>query len=536
MKTYSKILSCLLITGILFFSACTNKFEEYNIDERGVTDKQIQSDYYFIGGFFPQMQQMIYCNFNWGWGNNWTYQIMQNLNADIFSGYMMTPTAFAGNVNNTTYALVDGWNGSAWDYTYAYFMTAENQVEKITKDDYPSFYATALILKVAAMHRISDLYGPIIYTHYGDSKTGGQFDSQKDAYYAFFEDLKTAVTLLDEFVKQNPEAKPFVKYDQLFEGDYTQWIKFANSLRLRLAIRISDVEPAKAKTEAEAALANSYGVLETKVAQVSGKGYTNPVAAISNSWGDILMGAPMESILTGYNDPRIKKFFNETADPDAKSKGYAYKGIRQGINLTDNVTYRSHSSINLTAESPGILMTAAEVYFLRAEGALKGWSGMGGTAKELYELGVNTSFEQWGASGAADYLTSSNVAAPYVDIKAADGVNDVLKGSNYLNNVSPAWDEATSDEQRLQKIITQKWIATFPEGMEAWSEFRRTGYPKLFPVVLNLSDGKISTEGFVKRLNFSVTEKSSNEAGYNQAVEMLNGPDTGGTPLWWDID
>ncbi len=536
MKTKFKIFSSLLISGLLIFGSCTDKFEEYNIDERGVTDEQLLADYYFIGGFFPQMQQMIYCNFNWGWGTNWTYQIMQNLNADIFSGYMMTPTPFAGNVNNTTYALVDGWNFSAWDYTYAYFMTATYQVEQLTKEDYPSFYATALILKVEAMHRISDQYGPIIYTHYGDSKTGGEFDNQKDAYYAFFEDLDEAISLLDAFIIANPDATPFAKYDQMFGGDYSLWIKYANSLRLRLAMRISNVDSDKAKVEAETAMNNSYGVLENTVAEVSGKGYTNPVAAIANSWGDIRMGAPMESMLSGYNDPRLEKYFTASADADVVAAGYTYKGIRQGIELVDKAEYVNHSSLNLTPESPAILLTPAEVYFLRAEGALKGWSNMGGTAKSLYELGVTTSFNQWGAANVTDYLSSSNLPAEYKDVKKADGTNDVLTGSDHLNNVSPNFDEATTDEQRLQKIITQKWIAVYPEGMEAWSEFRRTGYPTLFPVVLNFSDGKISTEEFVKRLNFSVTEKENNPEGYAKAVEMLGGPDTGGTSLWWDVD
>ncbi len=540
MKTKTKIFSTLLISGLLLFASCTSDFEEMNIDERGVTNEQLQSDYYFIGGFFPQMQQMIYCNFNWGWGVNWTFQIMQNLNADVFSGYMMTPTPFAGNVNNMTYALVDGWNFSAWDYTYAYFMTAENQVETLTKEKYPSFYATALILKVEAMHRVSDQYGPIIYTHYGDSQTGGEFDSQKDAYYAFFADLDKAVDLLNKFVTEYPDIHPFTKYDQMFGGDYTMWIKWANSLRLRLAMRISDIDPTKAQAEAEKAMSNKYGVLEATNAQVSGKGYTHPVAAIANSWGDIRMGAPMESILKGYNDPRMAKYFTPTKDADAIAAGYEYKGIRQGINLVDKAEYLDHSSINLTAESPAVLMTPAEVYFLRAEGALKGWANMGGTAKELYEMGVKASFDQYGLSGADDYLASSNKAAEYIDVK--HDTNSVkltgtgIFGPDYLNLTSPNFDEATTNDEMLQKIITQKWIAMFPEGMEAWSEFRRTGYPKLFPVVLNKSGGKISTTDFVKRLNFSVNEKQNNPDGYEKAVQLLGGDDTGGTPLWWDVD
>ena len=128
------------------------------------------------------------------------------------------------------------------------------------------------------------------------------------------------------------------------------------------------------------------------------------------------------------------------------------------------------------------------------------------------------------------------MAADYIDIKRTDDVNNVLAGSEYLNNVSPNYDEASTDEERLQKIITQKWLAVYPEGMEAWAEVRRTGYPQLLPVVINNSNGTIDTEKMVKRLNFSVNERDNNQEGYQKAVQLLGGPDNGGTPLWWDIE
>ncbi len=522
----------IILIIIALFSSCTDKFEEYNIDQSKVTNEDLLADYYFLGGYFPQMQQMIYCNFNWGWGINWPFQIMQNLNADIFSGYMMTPTPFASNVNNTNYALVDGWNGSNWDYTYAYFMTASAEVERLAQEDYPEINAASMILRVAAMHRISDSYGPIIYTSYGDSQTGGSFDSQKEAYYAFFEDLNNAISTLESYIKLNPDSKPLERYDLMFGGDFSQWIKYANSLRLRLAIRISNIDPEKARTEGEAAMNNSYGVLETTDVTVSGKGYSHPLFAISNQWGDIKMGGSIESIMSGYDDPRLAKYFLETTDADLLEKGIKYKGIRQGIEIEDKSTYVDHSTLNFSSESPAQLMTASEVYFLRAEGALRSWSNMGGTAAELYQMGVEASFSQHGVS-MGDYLTRDNVAASFVDYKNA--ANTIESGSEYLNNVSPKWDDAADLETKLQKIITQKYIAMFPQGMEAWAEYRRTGYPVLMPVVINNSQGNIDTEKQIRRLNFSVTEKSNNPEGYTEAVGLLGGADNGGTPLWWDV-
>ncbi|MEN8137428.1 MAG: RagB/SusD family nutrient uptake outer membrane protein [Bacteroidota bacterium] len=528
-KILKNKLSILIVGTATLMSSCTKNFEEYNTDYSGVTEEQAQFDYNHIGGYFPQMQQMIYSNYNWGWGTNWPFQIMQNLNADIFSGYMMTPTPFAGNINNTNYALVDGWNASAWDYTYWFMMPALKSVEDLTDNDkYLHFNAVAKVLKVLALSRVSAQYGPVIYTHYGESATGGEYDSEPELYNAFFSDLDMADETLKSFVAANPDAKPFARFDNFFGGDYDLWAKFANSLRLRLAMRISKVSPALAQEQAEKAIANGV-FTEGEIAQVIAPGYTHPLAAISGSWGDIAMSAEMESILTGYNDPRISKFFANVTDETITNE---YKGIRQGIEIDAKGTYGGHSLVNFSPTEPVVLMTSAEVFFLRAEGALNGWN-MEGTASSLYESGVNESFSQWGLD-ASDYLESDLMPAEYVDVK--NSTNSVASDSEYMNKVSPKWDDATDDDIKLQKIITQKWIAMFPEGNEAWTEYRRTGYPVLFPLVINNSQGVIDSDNGIKRLNFSVTEKTNNPDGYNEAVNKLGGPDNGATALWWDVD
>jgi len=532
MKQYIKKLMVLPLVAILFFGACTDSFEEMNTNPIGISDEDLKADYQFIGVHFPQIQQMIYCNYNWGWGVNWPYQIMQNLNADIFSGYMMTPTPFAGNVNNTTYALIDGWNGSSFDYTYAYMMPAVKAVKDKSEIDFPSFYAVSRVLKVLGLSRVAAQYGPIIYSQYGESKTGGEYDKESDLYNNFFTDLDEAVEALEEYVAANPDAKPFAKFDNFFGGDYQQWIKFANSLRLRLAMRIVKVAPELAKTQAEAAIAGGVFV-EGDIAAIVANGYTHPVAAVSGSWGDIAMSAEMESMLQGYRDPRIHAFFNAVKDKDLSDEGWEYKGIRQGIEIVDKATYGGHSLLNLQPESPAVLMTAAEVYFLRAEGALRGWN-VDGIAKDLYTSGVNASFNQNGVSGADTYLSGDVYPAAYIDAKNA--ANSVTADSEFMNKVSPMWEDAAENEVKLQKIITQKWIAMFPEGNEAWAEYRRTGYPVLFPVVKNDSQGVIDSDNGVRRLNFSVSEKDNNPDGYAKAVQYLGGADNGATRLWWDIE
>ena len=175
-------------------------------------------------------------------------------------------------------------------------------------------------------------------------------------------------------------------------------------------------------------------------------------------------------------------------------------------------------------------MSTSEIYFLRAEGKLRGWNMGTGTAQSLYEEGVAASFEQHGVSGVATYLASTNLPKNYVDPVAA-GNNGTA-----VNLVPVKYDASATKKVQLQQIITQKWIANFPEGQEAWSEYRRTGFPKLFPVLVNASAGTIDSALGIRRVNFVDSEKAGNPQGVASALPLLGGPDNGGTRLWWDKD
>ena len=467
----------------------------------------------------------IYFNYDWGSGKNWHFQTMQNLNADMFSGYMHDFKPFNAGLGNTVYNLQDGWNGTMWDNTYGYIMTEIKQTEDHSRDKYPAFYAIAKILKVEVMHRISDYYGPIVYTKFGESDAGVMPDSQKDAYYAFFRDLGEAIHLLSEYDGE----ETFSRFDMIMPANYRtfgEWMRFANSLRLRLAVRIAMADPDKARDEAHKSLTHPAGLLEEayEVVAVStaGTGYSNPLGEINKAWGEVFMNANMESILKGYKDPRLSRYFEP-----ATGQGYSgeYRGIRQGTGFNHS-RYSEHSRSTITQKTDAILMTPAEVWFLRAEAALRGWSGE--DAGTCYEQGVRSSFSQWRVGEANAYLRSDHVAADFVDTFTPE------YSAKALCLVSPAWDEEASRETKLEKIITQKWIACYPEGCEAWAEQRRTGYPRLFPVLVNKSNGKIDTRTMIRRLNFPVSIISGNPAQYSALCEYLGGPDTGGTRLWWD--
>lgn len=174
-------------------------------------------------------------------------------------------------------------------------------------------------------------------------------------------------------------------------------------------------------------------------------------------------------------------------------------------------------------------MTAAEVYFLRAEGVLRGWN-MKETAENLYNKGIEVSMEQWGVSGASAYITNdTNKPADYTDPKRS------IYDEPAASQVTVKWDNNATNESKLEKIITQKWIAMFPEGKEAWAEFRRTGYPRLLPIEVNNSGGEIDSKVMIRRLRFSEKERTGNNRDeVIKATQFLKGADSPSTRLWWD--
>lgn len=523
----------LIAAGVLSVSliACTKNFELYNTDNTGVSPDQLGPDFNGLGLYLKSAQMSIY-NFSGGGDPN-SFQLQQNLNADCYSGYFMTATNFASGVNNTNYGLVTGWNGEAYKAGYLsvvspLFRLRETGIEKT----YPAVWGVALIVKVAAMSRVTDIYGPIPYSKVGLNLTSVPYDSQEQVYNRFFLELDTAAQYLRaQIADTKPLPFNFGSFDVVYSGNFTQWLKFCNSLRLRLAMHIRNVAPDKARTEAETALNPTNGGVITDNADNMtvkvGQGFSNPLVFISTIWEDIHINASLQSYMTGYNDPRIAKYISPSTDDQSLGK---YQGIRIGAAVSKD-SYGKYSFLSRTAfnlNTPPQLMTAAEVYFLRAEAALKGWANAGGSVQSLYEQGVTTSMNQWQVP-IGDYLANKDsVMADYKDPK--NTVNDIKK----VSNITIKWNDGAAEPEKLERIITQKWLAMFPEGQEAWTEFRRTGYPKLFPVVDNKSGGTIDTKIQIRRLPFPQNEYTTNPSTVADAVKLLGNSDNGGTRLWWD--
>ena len=528
-----------MIIGVISVS-CTGRFKDLNTDKTGITDENMQVDLNHLGIPLDVIQQGIYFNYDYGKGKNWPYQLMQNLSADMFSGYMHDYKPLNGGSHNSDYNLQDGWNGTLWENTYAYIMPQIKRLEDSTRLKYPAVYAVTEILKVEVMHRVSDYYGPVIYTSFGNKKMIYQPDSQQDVYHYFLDDLKTAVGILENYVNLAGYTPEFSRFDLLLDGKVESWIRFANSLRLRLAIRMAMADPDKARQEFADALADPLGVFEEPtqlVAVTTDEEYSNPLGEINRVWGEVYMNASMESILNGFDDPRREAFFEPCPDdvllPDRDGRDSVliplkgqYRGIRQGT-MFAHTLYSALSKIYVNVQTKPILMTAAEVWFLRAEAALRGWTAE--NPRICYEQGIRCSFSQWQVAGVETYLQSDCRAADFEDAFT----HEIIFKARCL--VSPRWDDAASDEMKLERIITQKWLAVFPEGCEAWAEQRRTGYPRLFSVRYNNSrNGCVDTEKMIRRLNYPSSILDSDNGQYEMLVNALGGPDHAGTPLWWD--
>ncbi|KAA2244450.1 SusD/RagB family nutrient-binding outer membrane lipoprotein [Chitinophaga agrisoli] len=519
-------------TVLLGASSCTKNFERYNSDNTGVNTN--------LESLIRHEQRAIY-NFSGGGDPN-SFQLQQNLNADCFSGYMMSANPFGGNTN-MNYALVSGWNGEPFKVVYLDVLAYVAQMKQLKVDEqYPPVWAVAQITKITAMDRATDIYGPLPYSQAGGNKTGIPYDSQKDIYNSFFTELDEAVASLKSFISSGQKLPfDFGAIDLVYGGDFNRWLQFANSLRLRLAMHIVKVDAVTAKAQADKALDPAAGGVITANSgnmniQIVGAGFDNPLVHIAQSWTDINIGASIQAYMSGYNDPRIGKYMDKSTDALPALNGQ-YKGIRIGSTVLKN-DYVTYSTLNFkdgktpsfNSTTPVQIMTAAEVYFLRAEAALRGWTSAGGTAQALYETGIQTSLDQWGVAD-ANYITdATSKPAAYADPKNA------ANNSPALSDITIKWEEGVTPERKLERIMTQKWIAMFPEGQEAWTEFRRTGYPKLFPVVNNNSGGLIDSRIQVRRLQYPQNEYNTNAAELNKGIQLLGGADNGGTRLWWDVN
>ena len=384
------------------------------------------------------------------------------------------------------------------------------------------------IWNVFMFHRMTDSWGPIAYSEAGLGGTEIAYDLQEDMYDEFFTLLDAAEETLSGI---NGTVGVFRDYDAIYGGDTELWRKFANSMRLRLALRISDVDPARAQTEAEAAVA--AGVMDSNddcaYFEATSDTYNNFIE-IAGAWG-FYMTADMESILGGYNDPRMAVWYSANADGEYVGQPNGGATIRDWDN--DILSALNRESVFADSNTKDIeVMMAAESYFSRAEGVLKGWN-MGGDAQTLYEEGIRLSMNQWGVTEATainTYLAGTSTGAiPTL----SEEYTKVGKSATPPVDVPVAW--AGTEAEQLKQIAVQKYLALFPESWETWSDLRRSDADILYPL-LNTEDVD-GNDGLMRRLIYVPTEYSTNEAAVNAAVSSLpGGEDKGSARVWWDVN
>ena len=516
-------LALLLVTGI----ACTDNFDKINRKDYQVDKEELGREGYNVGASLKGLQGLVIPT------EEHLYQFVEALGAGAFAGYIGCTVEWTAKFE--TYNPPTDWQEAPFSdlvtRTYPFYR------DLLDETDDPVALALGKLLRVAIMQRVTDMYGPIPYSQI-ISKTGKvsltvPYDSQEEVYKQMFTELDEVSDVLEKNIHLSAEA--FRKFDDVYQGNLSKWLKFTNSLKLRMAMRLTYVPEMKEEARRIAEEAVTAGV----ISQVADNAFLtveeNRSAMIFNDWNDQRVGGDIISYMNGYKDPRREKMFttvkmtvyDENFQP-VEVNGYA--GIRIGIDVaTKDDMIGVYSKPIISSTSPFLWMNAAEITFLRAEGALRGWN-MGGKAKDLYNEAIALSFEQYGIPGAEAY------AANMTDTPEA--YNDPTY--NYTeweprSTITIAWEEGENNfERNLERIITQKWIANFPLGVESWSEFRRTGYPHLMSVIENKSGGNINSDHMIRRLWYPPIEYSENLQNINLAIGMLGGPDNGGTRLWWD--
>ena len=525
---YIKVVNGTLLAGGLLLTACTSHFESWNINPNEVTPEQMERDNLKTGAYFTQMERGIFVV---GKDKGGLFEETQMLTGDIFASYFAPVKTwdYAGTEDNDCYKLYRQWYNSPFNNAYTEVMQPWQSIVENTDEVSPA-RALATIVKVFGMSRITDKYGPIPYSKFG---TGIHvaYDSQKDVYYRFFEELADAIDVLTGYNSRTSE--PYMeRYDYIYNGRVEKWIKFANTLRLRLAMRISYVDETKARTEIEAAIGHSIGLMTSVddnavLKQSASFTFINEWWEAFESFNDFRMSATMDCYLKGLQDPRLACYFK------AAVKDGAYHGVRNGQTSRNQGTLsEAASSMNVEQNDNIEWMGAAETYFLLAEAKLR--LNLGDkTVQEYYEEGVRISFSSKGATGADTYLADdTNVPATSFVDPTTERSTDV---SSMVSNLTVKWNDNATDSKKLERIMVQKWIALFPDGQEAWSEMRRTGYPGIVTISSNRSGGEVPEGELISRLKFPTTEYSDNGENTQAAVSLLKGTDIAGTRLWWDV-
>ena len=405
----------------------------------------------------------------------------------------------------------DGWwntwyTGPLEDYAQALRQTIEA--------DRPNQTGPILVMRAFDYSIMTGIWGDIPFTEANQADNANitpVYDKQQVIYDSLLTNLKDAAGML------GGAGPGYGNQDPVYAGDAAEWKKLANSLRARLGLNLSNVDPARAKTEVSAAIAAGGFESNDDNAQINWPGdnindnpWYDTEKEGNGTRDDARLSVTFIDTLEHLNDPRLAVFARPVQDPTCGPAAGCtavlagnYRGMPNGLQAGDAGNWGPKASRPglqvFAATQPSYIMTYAEFSFIKAEAAERGW--ISGSAAQFYKDGITAAMQMWGVSDAdiATYLAQSQVA---------------YKGG----------------QAGLAQIGVQKWIALFTQGYEAWSEWRRTGYPNLTPA-LNAAtpDGQIP-----RRVVYPQTEQSFNNANLQAAITAQGGSDALNMRLWID--
>lgn len=501
------------------------------------------------------------------------YQITTNLSHDIYAGYVANNQPKHAK-KSPDYGYADGWSGRRWAHFYddrsSEYRTLLRAFKfNTTPQRYKNmFYVTRIYYAFLALAN-TDTYGAMPFKVYVQARipetNNVTYNTQAEVYDCMFRMLEQAV---DSIQPDDASQYNVGKEDICYFGDLHKWLRFANTLRLRMALRISNVDPVRAKKEGEAALNNQYGLMESnadnmqtvpKYAPVDMGGMDeggseNGLTMCSIRYnGESVMSWDLEqyyrNLSTGGGTYIIRKsrreFEEKTIDPRClvswfrgnmsqnmiasatESVREDFKGCKRGTQAPEiSMSTLTYSLVRCQPKPlskkldpkywfndarPTVWLGYSESLFLKAEAALRGWTGKDLTlsTENYFKAGVKASMD-------------------YYQI-------DKAQASSYIDGLK-VWKEgvfASGDKERiLEAIITQKWMAVFPNGNEGWAEFRRTDYPVLANQLSNMSGGDVPEGKNIKRIFYPNSEGSNK---YFASHEDLKRANSQGKRLWWDV-
>ena len=554
----SKYITIITMACALFFASCSDEYmENMNTDpsKAATIDPNAQLTTAQLQTYGDLSMMEIYRNYHYAF----TQQLMGCWNTTNYGGRHTLDN------NEMSRIWTSFYTQSLKNIIDAQYRTAED-AEKV------NINSVLRIYRVYLMSIITDTYGDAPFSEAGlgflEGKFNPKYDKQEDIYNAFFLELEDAVNKIDP-------TKDKVTGDLIYAGDVTKWQQLANSLRLRFAMRISNVNPTKAQTEFENDLAANGGVITDASSDALIKYMTIAFSFGQEAYSDY-RGNSLSQLLFG-NDPAnnpsylCSTFFNQlynSGDPRTfKISRCYYDGlmsatspdnrvditqemIEKGIDFSprDPGAYSwepwptgydsdicaelavNNPSVTATmarevepklannflkSDNPGVVMTSAEVKFLMAEATVKKWNVGSALAEDLYKQGVRA---------AMDFLTDNYGCTATTDAEFDAFIQD--KGAF-----------GHTDNQKLEAINTQAWILHFTNPAECWANVRRSGYPKLkSPAEYGFGQYLTGGTEIPVRLCYPVLESSYNKKSYNEAIERMGGTDNWHSLLWWDTE